>query len=89
MTPPGPGGGPDLRVVSPAATPEEVAAIVAAVGMAVPAPTSGAGVGAAGSPGDSGRLDAWVRASRLSARRAGLLRGPWRLSGRIGRRSRA
>jgi len=34
-------------------------------------------------------LDAWVRASRLTARRAGLLRGPWRLSGRIDRRARA
>jgi hypothetical protein len=41
-------------------------------------------------PADPGeRLDAWVRAARLSGRRSGLTRGPWRLAGRIGRRSRA
>ncbi len=88
MTPPRvTGGGPDLRVVAPAATPQEVAAIMAAVGAAVAAPSNA--TQAAGSAGDPEALDAWVRASRLSARRAGLLRGPWRLSGRIGRRSRA
>jgi hypothetical protein len=31
----------------------------------------------------------WVRASRLTARRAGLQRGEYRLSGRLGRRARA
>src|SRR6266545_3017073 len=41
------------------------------------------------SGGDSERIDAWVRVSRLTARRAGMLRGPWRLSGRISRRARA
>ena len=30
----------------------------------------------------------WVEASRRSAQRALLQRGPWRLSGRLGRRSR-
>ena len=34
-------------------------------------------------------LHEWVRAARLRSHRAGLQRGPWRLSGRIGRRSRA
>ena len=32
-------------------------------------------------------LSMWVEASRRSAQRAGLQRGPWRLSGRLGRRS--
>jgi hypothetical protein len=36
----------------------------------------------------SDQLDQWVDASRRSAQRALLQRGPWRLSGRIGRRSR-
>jgi hypothetical protein len=33
-------------------------------------------------------LSMWVEASRRSAQRALLQRGPWRLSGRLGRRSR-
>ena len=73
---------PVLRVLSPDATDDEVAAILAAVAMctqAVAAPDSTAG----------GTLQEWVRGTRLSARRAGLQRGPWRLSGRIGRRTRA
>jgi hypothetical protein len=70
-----------LRVVNPDATEEEVAAILAAVALCtqVAAPASDAG----------GNLQEWVRGTRLSARRAGLQRGPWRLSGRIGRRARA
>ena len=71
-----------LRVLNPDATDEEVAAILAAVAMctqAAVAPDSSAG----------GTLQEWVRGTRLSARRAGLQRGPWRLSGRIGRRTRA
>jgi hypothetical protein len=74
---------PLLRVVTPDATPEEVAAIVAAVGASLQA-----GPAAGPRPGDD-VLHEWVRGSRLGARRAGLQRGPWRLSGRIGRRSRA
>ena len=74
---------PLLRVVSPDATAEEVAAIVAAVAASLqPGP-------AAAPAADDGVLHEWVRGSRLGARRAGLQRGPWRLSGRIGRRSRA
>ena len=34
-------------------------------------------------------LHEWVHAARLRARRAGLQRGPWRMSGRLGRRARA
>jgi len=73
---------PVLQVVTPGATDEEVAAILAAV-------TALSGVGAALGGGAYDTLHEWVRGARLSARRAGLQRGPWRLSGRIGRRSRA
>ena len=84
MTPPGAGR---LAAVPDGATEEEVAAIVAALSVleeerrrAIPPPPSA----------DHGeRLDSWVRAGRLSGRRAGLVRGPWRLAGRIGRRTRA
>ena len=72
---------PVLRAVSPDATDDEVAAILAAVAsmqVTVVAP-----------PTDDGSLHEWVRSARLGARRTGLQRGPWRLSGRIGRRSRA
>jgi hypothetical protein len=74
--------GPVLRVVDANASPEEVAAIVAAVGSALGAPAvlvDDAPHGAAASR--------WVAASRLSARRMPLRRGEWRLSGRIGRRA--
>jgi hypothetical protein len=70
-----------LRSISPSATPEEVAAILAAIAAATPAPV------VTGDKDDS--LHEWVHAARLRSHRAGLQRGPWRLSGRIGRRSRA
>jgi acyl-CoA carboxylase epsilon subunit-like protein len=73
---------PVLRVITPDATAEEVAAIVAAVSASL----RSAPVGAAT---DDEALHEWVHGSRLGARRAGLQRGPWRLSGRIGRRHRA
>ena len=81
---------PVLRVISPDASPEELAAITAAIEVvrderALAAARSAASV----TGGDADHLDAWVRASRLTARRAGMLRGPWRLSGRIDRRARA
>jgi hypothetical protein len=72
---------PVLRVVAPDATEEEVAAILAAVASLQPT--------AAPADGGVDALHEWVRSARLSARRSGLQRGPWRLSGRIGRRSRA
>jgi hypothetical protein len=62
-------------------TPEEVAAVTAVTLLlqerrpAAPA-----------EPAD--HLSLWVDASRRSAQRALLQRGPWRLSGRLGRRSR-
>jgi hypothetical protein len=76
-----------LVAVPPAAGPEEVAAIVATLTMLVEERRRAAEARAGGGDGTA-PLDAWVRASRLSGRRAGLTRGPWRLAGRIGRRSR-
>jgi hypothetical protein len=81
--------GPHLRVITPDASPEEVAAITAAVAIVEQERAAAAAVAAAVPDDDPDRLSAWVRASRLSARRAGLQRGQWRLSGRLGRRSRA
>jgi hypothetical protein len=80
---------PDLRVISPDASPQELAAITAALEVVQGERAHAAARAASVTGGDAERLDAWVRASRLTARRAGLLRGPWRLSGRISRRSRA
>ena len=73
---------PQLRVISPDATPEEVAAITAAVAASLQT----AGVAAGGGAEPTSR---WVQVARLSGRRAGYSRGDWRLSGRLGRRSRA
>jgi hypothetical protein len=70
-----------LQVVDRDASPEEVAAIVAAV-------TSLLQRRRVAAASDATPLDAWVQASRLGARRLGLQRGPWRLSGRMVRRSR-
>jgi hypothetical protein len=72
---------PHLRAISPEATPEEVAAILAAIAASLPGPP----------PADGGddTLHEWVHAARLRSHRAGFQRGPWRLSGRIVRRNRA
>ena len=74
--------------VPPPASDEEVAAVV---GVLVVLDEERRRAGAEPPPPDDPgeRLDAWVRAGRVSGRRAGLLRGPWRLAGRIGRRTRA
>ena len=72
-----------FRVIDGDATPEEIAAIVAAIG-ALHARSSQVGVDA----GDD-TLHEWVRTARVQSRRTGLQRGPWRLSGRVGRRTRA
>jgi hypothetical protein len=69
-----------LSSISPDASPEEIAAIVAAIAAAQPVAFDEA-------VDDS--LHEWVHAARLRSHRAGLQRGPWRLSGRIGRRARA
>ena len=69
-----------LRSISPEATPEEIAAILAAIAASQPTPVE---------EERDDTLHEWVHAARLRSHRAGLQRGPWRLSGRIGRRSRA
>jgi gamma-glutamyl:cysteine ligase YbdK (ATP-grasp superfamily) len=74
-------GRPALRVIDAGASPEEVAAIVAAVTAAL--------ASAAGAPDadvDASRTSRWVTAARLRARRAGVHRGEWRRSERIGPR---
>ena len=70
-----------LASISPDASPEEVAAIIAAITAAQPVGVH--------EPGVDDSLHEWVHAARLRSHRAGLQRGPWRLSGRIGRRARA
>jgi gamma-glutamyl:cysteine ligase YbdK (ATP-grasp superfamily) len=74
---------PMLRVIDADATPEEVAAIVAAIG-ALHARSA-----ANGAEERDDTLHEWVRTARLQSRRSGLQRGPWRLSGRVSRRTRA
>ena len=66
-------------------TPEEVAAVTA-----VTVALQQRDAAAASAAGDAGPepLSAWVDASRRSAQNALMQRGPWRLSSRIGRRSR-
>jgi len=74
---------PVLGRITPDASPDEIAAIVAAIGectWAVP-PLSDDDVA-------DDTLHEWVNTARVMSRRAGLQRGPWRLSGRVGRRSR-
>ena len=66
--------------------PEHVAAITAAIAV-VQADRRAAAAAAAG-PEHPEQLSMWVEASRRAAQRALLQRGPWRLSGRLGRRSR-
>ena len=75
-----------LASVSPGATAEEVAAIVATL-ASLDAEDRAAHSGAA--EGGDDRIDAWVRSARLSGRGAGFTRGPWRLGGRLSRRHRA
>ena len=77
----------DIRVASIAGnpTPEEVVAITVAVTALAQQATASAPA-APEHPPDW--LNVWVEASRRSAQRSSLQRGPWRISGRIGRRSR-
>jgi hypothetical protein len=63
-------------------TSEEVAAITAAIAVIEQERAKAA----ASSPPDHLRM--WVHASRRAAQRAGMQRGPWRMSGRLPRRSR-
>jgi hypothetical protein len=78
-----------LAGVPAGATPEEVAAIVAALAAIDADDRARAAVATAGTAGERDRIDAWVRAARLSNRNAGYTRGPWRLAGRLPRRKRA
>ena len=71
---------PVLRAISPEASPEDVAAILTALEVCTRPGGRTAG---------DDTIHEWVRTSRLRAHRSGLRRGPWRLSGRMPRRSRA
>ncbi len=66
--------------ITPHATDDEIAAIVAAIGECT-------WVAAAEAPIDD-TLREWVHTARVAARSAGVQRGPWRFSGRVGRRAR-
>jgi hypothetical protein len=72
------------EVVGGNPTSEQVAAIIAA--LSVIEAEQGAAATSGLPPVES--LSMWVEASRRSAQRAGMQRGPWRLSGRLGKRSR-
>ena len=67
-------------------SPEQVAAIIAALSV-LEAERATAAAAAASAPRDE-PASMWVEASRRSAQRAGMQRGPWRLSGRLGKRAR-
>jgi hypothetical protein len=68
--------------IGPDASAEEVAAVLATIAVLEQA--------RAGVTEESVEpASRWVRASRLTARRAGMQRGEYRLSGRMGRRARA
>jgi hypothetical protein len=71
-----------LALITPDASKEEVAAIVAALAVVQESAQFDEEA-----PSDD--LHEWVHAARLRSRRAGLQRGPWRMSGRLGRRARA
>jgi hypothetical protein len=76
----GAAGRPALRVVDAGASPEEVAAIVAAV-------TAALGSAAVSEPEvGTAPISRWVTAARLRARGAGVRRGEWRRYERIGPR---
>ena len=72
---------PVVGSVAPHASADELAAIVAAISAC-------SWVAAAPDVGIDDTLHEWVSTARVRARRAGVQRGPWRFSGRAGRRSR-
>ncbi len=78
---------PIIGSITPSPTEAEAAAIAAAIVVLDEQQRAAAALTAAAAPAPE-RLSVWVDASRRSAQRAGLQRGPWRLSGRIARRSR-
>jgi len=72
------------EVVGGNPSPEQVAAIVAALAvLEAERAAAAAAVAPLHEP-----MSMWVVASRRSAQRAGMQRGPWRLSGRLGKRAR-
>ena len=71
------------EVVGGNPSPEQVAAIVAALAVIDAELAAEARQLEQPEP-----MSMWVEASRRSAQRAGMQRGPWRLSGRLGIRSR-
>ena len=73
-----------ISSIHPRATDEEVAAI----GIALAIVAEEQRRAALAQSASREHMSAWVDASRRAAQRSGLQRGPWRLSGRIGRRSR-
>jgi len=79
-----PAAAPIIGAISPSPTDAEAAAIAAAI-VVLDEQQRAAALAHAPAPE---RLSVWVDASRRAAQRAGLQRGPWRLSGRIARRSR-
>jgi hypothetical protein len=67
-------------------TPEEVVAVTVAVTALLDQQLQASA--AVAEPARRDWLSVWVEASRRSAQRSSLQRGPWRISGRIARRSR-
>ena len=78
---------PLISSIRPAPTDQEAAVIAAAI-VVLDEQQRAAAAAVAASTRAPERLNLWVDASRRAAQRAGLQRGPWRLSGRIARRSR-
>jgi hypothetical protein len=78
---------PIIGSITPVPTDAEAAAIAAAIVMLDDQERAAASAVTKSAPAPE-RLSVWVDASRRAAQRAGLQRGPWRLSGRIARRSR-
>jgi hypothetical protein len=71
------------EVVGGNPSPEAVAAIIAALSVIETERAAAVAAAATDQP-----KSMWVEASRRSAQRAGMQRGPWRLSGRLGKRTR-
>jgi len=71
------------EVVGGNPSPEQIAAIVAALSV-----IEAERAAEARRLDDPEPMSMWVEASRRSAQRAGMQRGPWRLSGRLGKRTR-
>jgi hypothetical protein len=78
---------PIIGSIKPVPTDAEAAVITAAIVVLDEQERAATAAAAVARPAPE-RLSVWVDASRRAAQRAGLQRGPWRLSGRIARRSR-